>query len=239
MDSELRIAIDEQVNVVRHDLHLDNPRVSFAARISDDNLKVGFNASNQQPCVDAPIGGLKAGDRASSLKTRLRKGGTRNDRGSSPPPAPRRRVLRPRAAGRQPGAQCHQQGPGVIRLRLINQVDRLADHVPDEFLIERADLWVVLPVLETLIADRSHERLGAIRRRQVYQGIDLAGDSPQRGRCRTRACYLAHLLHPAPYACSRQNVAISSSRQTRRNHGIERTRGELDLILDFCFVTQV
>jgi hypothetical protein len=47
MDSGLRIAIDDEVNVVRHDLHLDNPRVSFAANIGDDNLKVGINASNQ------------------------------------------------------------------------------------------------------------------------------------------------------------------------------------------------
>jgi len=87
---------------------------------------------------------------------------------------------------------------------------------------------------EGIIGSRTDPPLGRIGCR-----IDLVGDGSQRrgGGFRTR--YFAHLLHTAPDTGGGQHTSISSSRQLRRNHCVNRTSSPFDFVADVRFVTQV
>jgi hypothetical protein len=142
----------------------------------------------------------------------------------------------------------HEQRARQNRLALIKQVDCLSDHVFGDVLIESAGRRVVrLLLLGTptppMFSHGDHEGvIGASRASRPWPGsrrVNLVGDGSQRRGGGFGARYFAHFLHAAPHASGGKHTSISSSRQLRSNHGIERTRSQLDFVADVRFVTQV
>jgi hypothetical protein len=143
----------------------------------------------------------------------------------------------------------HKQRARQNRLPLIEQVDCLSNHVSGNFLIESARRQVVRCLLlygspapptfshgdhEGVIGTTCISRPWPRNRR-----INLVGDGSQCRGGGFGARYLAHLLHAAPHTGGGKHTSISSSRQVRGNHSIERTRSQLGFVADVRFVTQV